>query len=240
MSMRRLQPNSPTDLHWGFLDKFTTNDYLSRAFLLATLATLAVAVALHAGRGLDPLARPAPHVTTVVDFGPVPAFVTQIVPRLPHPRPPIRSALARIVPVPRPVDESTDPAALNPGASTAHPSDSTPAGPSDEAVAGTGELASIWPSPDDYIPVEREPVLVTMQAPVYPELARDAHIDGTVLVRVLVGEDGFVHQALLLQSVLGLDDAALTAARTAVFKPALQQERPVAVWIVIPIEFQLH
>jgi len=61
-----------------------------------------------------------------------------------------------------------------------------------------------------------------------------------VLVRVLVGEDGFVKDQIIIQSVPMLDDAAASAAQTAVFKPALQKDKPVAVWMVIPIEFKLH
>jgi len=37
-----------------------------------------------------------------------------------------------------------------------------------------------------------------------------------------------------------LNDAALQAARRALFKPALQQHKPVAVWVEIPMAFTLH
>jgi TonB family protein len=57
---------------------------------------------------------------------------------------------------------------------------------------------------------------------------------------VLVGEDGFVKDQIIIQSQQMLDDAAAAAAQTAVFKPALQKDKPVAVWMVIPIEFKLH
>jgi len=79
-----------------------------------------------------------------------------------------------------------------------------------------------------------------MQPPAYPEIAREAGVEGTVLVRVLVDAQGTVRDRILLQSVLGLDEAALAAAATAVFRPALQQDKPVAVWVVLPIEFRLR
>jgi protein TonB len=75
---------------------------------------------------------------------------------------------------------------------------------------------------------------------VYPDIAREAGVEGTVLVRVLVGEDGFVKEQMIVQSVPMLDEAAAQAAADAVFKPALQKDKPVAVWMVIPIEFQLR
>ena len=85
-----------------------------------------------------------------------------------------------------------------------------------------------------------EPVLVSMQDPVYPESAKQKGISGTVLVRVLVGEDGRVQDTLVIQSVPLLDEAAVAAARTAAFEPARKDDRPVAVWMVIPVEYRLH
>ena len=96
------------------------------------------------------------------------------------------------------------------------------------------------PAPDEYVAYERAPELVSMKDPNYPDIAREAGVEGTVLVQVLVGEDGFVKSQRIVQSVSMLDDAAADAAQTAVFKPALQKDKPVAVWMVIPIEFRLH
>ena len=115
--------------------------------------------------------------------------------------------------------------------------DTNAIGSSDSLVIDAGRGL---PSPDDYVAFEKEPELVSMEEPQYPELAREAGVEGTVLIRVLVGEDGFVKNQIIIQSVQMLDDAATTAAETAVFKPALQKDRPVAVWMVIPIEFRLH
>ena len=96
------------------------------------------------------------------------------------------------------------------------------------------------PDFDAYVAVEKQPVLLSIPEPTYPDIAREARIEGEVLVRALVGRDGFVRDAVVIQSVLGLDEAALAAALKAVFEPALQQDRAVAVWVVIPISFQLH
>jgi TonB family protein len=112
--------------------------------------------------------------------------------------------------------------------------------PVTDAIGGIDGGGWVVPDPGVFIAVEVEPVLVTMEEPVYPDLAREAGVSGDVLVRVLVGADGFVTQAFVLVSVPMLDEAALTAARTAVFKPALQSGRPVPVWVNVPISFQLH
>jgi protein TonB len=96
------------------------------------------------------------------------------------------------------------------------------------------------PGPEDYVAFEKEPEMVSPPEPQYPDIAKEAGVEGIVLVRVLVGEDGFVKDVMIIQSVPMLDDAAATAAQRAVFKPALQKDKPVAVWMVIPIEFKLH
>jgi protein TonB len=97
------------------------------------------------------------------------------------------------------------------------------------------------PSPDEFVPYEDQPVLVERPAPVYPELAQMAKIEGTVIVKVLVGKDGKVKDAIIGKGVNGiLDQAALDAAKNAVFRPAMQNKKPVAVWVAIPFKFQLY
>ena len=61
-----------------------------------------------------------------------------------------------------------------------------------------------------------------------------------VVVRVLVGIDGRVRDAFIVEGIPMLNKAALEAARQAIFKPALQQHRPVAVWVHVPMEFVLN
>jgi protein TonB len=96
------------------------------------------------------------------------------------------------------------------------------------------------PGPGTFVAFEEPPVLVRLPAPVYPEMARQAEVEGTVLVQVLVGRNGRVKEARTGPDLPMLREAALAAAREAVFKPALQQHRPVAVWLVIPMRFTLH
>jgi protein TonB len=96
------------------------------------------------------------------------------------------------------------------------------------------------PSPDDFIAVESEPVRISIDAPVYPEVAKSAGIEGTVLVRVLVGKDGRVKDVIYIDGPEGLKKAADDCARTAVFKPALMDQRPVEVWVMMPVTFRLR
>ncbi len=88
--------------------------------------------------------------------------------------------------------------------------------------------------------IEELPEAVTKVAPHYPESARAAGVDGTVIVQALVGKDGGVRDAIALRGPQPLYDAALDAVWQWVFKPALSNHKPVAVWVAIPVKFSLH
>lgn len=75
----------------------------------------------------------------------------------------------------------------------------------------------------------------------YPDLAREAGVDGTVIVYVFVDIKGRVKNMEILVGVpnTGLNEAAMDAIRKTRFKPAYQRDKPVAVWVSIPIKFIL-
>lgn len=114
------------------------------------------------------------------------------------------------------------------------------------AEEGNGQQIVVAPSDDDlpkfgdYVFVEELPEAVTRVAPNYPDLAREAGVDGTVLVQALVGKDGKVKDVKVVKSIPMLDDAARAAVRSWVFKPALSNNKPVAVWVAVPVRFSLH
>ena len=76
---------------------------------------------------------------------------------------------------------------------------------------------------------------------VYPEIARQAGIQGTVVLRVYVSERGFVEEIVVEKGVpqTGMDEAAIRAVRQVRFKPAMQRDRALGVWIAIPIHFRI-
>ncbi|MDZ4803971.1 MAG: energy transducer TonB [Candidatus Eisenbacteria bacterium] len=96
------------------------------------------------------------------------------------------------------------------------------------------------PDPGEFITVDQLPELVWMTEPLYPEMARQSELEGVVELLVLVTRDGGVRKSRLVRSIPGLDDAAVAAATTARFKPALWNGRPVAVWVAMPIRFTLN
>ena len=85
-------------------------------------------------------------------------------------------------------------------------------------------------------------MLIKYVSPRYPDLARQAGIEGTVLLRVLVGKDGKVVSANVLQSDVTpmMEKAAVAAAKQFRFKPAKQRTVPVKATMMVPIRFKLH
>ena len=75
----------------------------------------------------------------------------------------------------------------------------------------------------------------------YPDIARKAGIEGKVIVNVLVDVDGRVVDAKILKSLghSGCDEAAIEAIKSVRWKPAKQRDRPVKVWVGIPVIFKL-
>ena len=96
--------------------------------------------------------------------------------------------------------------------------------------------------PDDVVDlsiVEQQPEMVTIPEVVYPVNAREAKVEGVVELSLLVGKNGHVREVRIKRSIPMLDGAARTAAEKAVFRPALWKNKPVNVWVTVPIRFTL-
>jgi TonB family protein len=78
---------------------------------------------------------------------------------------------------------------------------------------------------------------------VYPELAKKAGIDGIVVVMAQISENGDVLKTKILRSLgenNGCDDAAIEAIKSVKWKPARVDGKPVAVWVSVPVKFNLQ
>lgn len=88
---------------------------------------------------------------------------------------------------------------------------------------------------------QEKPKLSRFVSPDYPEMARASQLEGTVVVKVQVGPDGSVMQAVVIQGVHPLlDKSAVDAARRCKFIPGKQRGIPVKAWMAIPFAFRLH
>ncbi len=93
-----------------------------------------------------------------------------------------------------------------------------------------------------FLAFDEPPIMQHFEVPKYPELARDAGIEGIVAIKVLVDETGKVIEAVVLSSDVtpAMEKAAVAAARKCKFKPAKQRTVPVKANVMIPFQFQLH
>lgn len=86
------------------------------------------------------------------------------------------------------------------------------------------------------------PQLVNFSKPAYPPLARSMRVEGDVVVSVLVDENGQVENAKVTEPIaqkVGINEAALSAARSARYKPATKGGVRVKMWTRLRIPFKL-
>jgi protein TonB len=109
----------------------------------------------------------------------------------------------------------------------------------DVTVKGERNLASLPPAQtiSEAVPLYRE-----NPRPQYPSIARKRGHEGKVLLEVLVNPDGKVGDVRVLDSSGHgvLDRAALKAVKRWLFEPGTRGNEKVAMWVKIPIRFQLE
>lgn len=120
---------------------------------------------------------------------------------------------------------------------------------SDETPETTFESwADIPPPPTSsessigFVPFDELPELLSFDKPTYPELAREAGIEGRVVFIVTIGPDGMVLDASVHTSHVtdSMTRAALESVKRARFKPAKQRHVPVKAIVYMPYHFRLR
>lgn len=78
--------------------------------------------------------------------------------------------------------------------------------------------------------------------PIYPPAARRAGVEGTTLLKVHVHSNGGIAEVRVERSAghAALDQAAADAVSKWHFQPARSGSEPVAIWVLIPVEFRLQ
>lgn len=128
----------------------------------------------------------------------------------------------------RPADSPTTPPA-------AHQADSPKS-----SSAGVHAVDPDLPRLGELVHVDEPPEPITKVPPIYPDEARAADVQGTVVVQALVGKDGLVKDVRVKTSIPMLDEAALQAVLQWTFRPAKSKGAPVSVWVSVPVRFTLR
>lgn len=114
-----------------------------------------------------------------------------------------------------------------------------------KATKGTGVEQGVrkdTSAQSQQIEVDEYPQPLHQVMPEFPESVKKEKREGTVWVNVLVGKDGNVKEAKVMNSQNGSPDmekSALTAAKQWTFKPATKDKKPVEFWATIPFRYRL-
>lgn len=75
----------------------------------------------------------------------------------------------------------------------------------------------------------------------YPELARQAGVEGRVFVQFIVNQEGNVVDPVVIRGIgAGCDEEAIRAVKTLQFKPGKQRGKAVKVKMMLPVTFRLR
>ncbi len=85
------------------------------------------------------------------------------------------------------------------------------------------------------------PVVIRSVEPEFTSEARAANFQGSVSIQLIVDSQGNPQNVHVIRHAgMGLDEKAIEAVRQYKFKPAMYQGNPVAVQLVIEVDFHLH
>ena len=85
------------------------------------------------------------------------------------------------------------------------------------------------------------PEIVTKIDPMYPTDARDARVDGKVVLQAVIRENGTVGEVQVLTAIPGwpsLDRSAAAAVQQWKYRPALKDGHPVSIYFTVVIQFR--
>ncbi|MBI3872645.1 MAG: energy transducer TonB [candidate division Zixibacteria bacterium] len=103
-------------------------------------------------------------------------------------------------------------------------------------------LEEYFPAQGEFVAVEEMPVIIKQVDPDYPQVARLTKQEATVTVSALVDKEGKVRDVKIVKgsgSNIGFDEAAQEAAFKTLYKPAVQNGHPVAIWVTYQYHFRL-
>ncbi|CAM3022465.1 energy transducer TonB [Janthinobacterium lividum] len=159
------------------------------------------------------------------------------------PAPSVPKTVELSAPVPRAVIPPLPLIAVAPSEPTITPPQPTRAEAAPVATAAPTAPSTPSPTP----PAPSTPRTVSsveyIKAPqlIYPNLSRRLGESGTVVLRILINEKGLPEQILIQKSTgyNNLDEAGRQAAQRALFKPMIENGKPVPVYVLVPLTFQL-
>ena len=113
----------------------------------------------------------------------------------------------------------------------------------DELQALLGDSGRSAGGPDEPFRIGggiRPPAKIVNADPVYPPEAREARVQGVVIMEVTLSRTGEVSDVEVLRSVPLLDEAAVAAVRQWRYEPTLVDGEPVSILMTVTMNFRLR
>ena len=85
----------------------------------------------------------------------------------------------------------------------------------------------------------KEPKKLKHVTPVYPDIARQARVQGIVILECTIGAEGKVTKVTVLRGIPLLEAAAIEAVEQWVYAPTLLNGVPVPVIMTVTVNFKL-
>ncbi|MFP4445687.1 MAG: TonB family protein [Desulfosudaceae bacterium] len=221
-----------------------------RIILAALVAILLHAglLAVHPGWIFEQTVHPprARSVSVTMSYRPPPAPPApekEVEPPLPKkPRPPEPMAKPE-KPSPRPEPQKPQPAPVAEEKSAPVPEPSAAARVEEESARDEEDVSTTHGDAAANMKVTRKavPLYKSNPPPQYPRLARRRGYQGEVILSVHVNRQGRVDNLWVFESsgYRLLDQAALEAVRSWAFEPGRKGDQPAAMWVKVPVLFQL-
>jgi protein TonB len=111
-----------------------------------------------------------------------------------------------------------------------------------EGIVGPilGNMIGVLEAPVRAIGEIRTPKLIKRVEPVYPEIARQARVEGIVILEAATDMYGRVQTVKVLRSIPLLDQAAMDAVRQWIYEPMIINGRPRGVIFTVTVRFKLE
>jgi len=95
-------------------------------------------------------------------------------------------------------------------------------------------------NPNTFVQVDKPPQIVKSAAPIYPELAKRAGVEGKVFLKIFVDSLGNPIKAIIIKSDNNVfNQVSIDAAMKYKFTPAIKDKKPIGIWVVIPFMYTL-
>jgi len=95
------------------------------------------------------------------------------------------------------------------------------------------------PAPLELSADSAQPLLIRKVAPLYPPLARQARIQGTVFLKIIISKEGDVRDAQLVSGHPMLAPAAIAAVKQWKYRPYTQDGDPVEIATSVRVDFRM-